>query len=79
VKRVPRGAIAWLVVVVAAFALHTIGGRVLAGEDVVAAVLVGRGATALLAAFVLVSSRLFLYLLAPAWALHVAVRAFLER
>jgi hypothetical protein len=79
VKRVPRRAIAWLIVVAAFAALHTASGQALASRDIVASVLVGRDPMTLLGAAVLLMSRLFLYLLAPGWAIHIAVRTWLER
>jgi hypothetical protein len=78
VKAIPRGAILWLVVVAAAGVVHAIMGRALADEDVVAAVL-RRDPEVVLAVAALLISRLFLYLLAPGWALYLAVRTLIER
>jgi hypothetical protein len=74
-KQVPRSAVVWLVVVTAAGVVHAITGRVLGSRDLVAAVLMGRDPYLLLGALALLLSRLFLYLLAPGWALHIAVRS----
>jgi hypothetical protein len=65
--------------VAAALVVHTVAGHALAGHDVILALLTGqRWMTAALIA-VLVAARLFLYLLAPGWALHVAAKILLER
>lgn len=74
-KRAVRCAIA----VGAALVAHTVAAHLLAGRDVVLAVLAGeRGPTVALIA-VLFAARLFLYLLAPGWVLHVAATVLLER
>lgn len=78
-KRARRSALAWLVFAIVAVALHVLAGRALAGTDIVAEVLVGRGAGSVLLAVALVSSRMYLFLLAPGWALHIAARTWLER
>lgn len=78
-KRARRSAVRWLITVAIAALLHFASGRALAGRDIVASLLVGREPSALLLAAVLLMSRLFLYLLAPGWALHIAVRTWLEK
>lgn len=74
-----RRALPCAVAVVTALAVQALAGRLLAGRDVVLALLGGsQGPTpALIAA--LVGARLFLFLLAPGWALHVAMKALVER
>jgi hypothetical protein len=79
VKRVPRRAIAWAVAVAAALVLSSLCGRLLAERDIVSAVLSAREPQLVLAALALVLCRLFLYLLAPGWALYIALRTLLER
>jgi len=67
------------VAVAAALVVHTLAGHALAGHDVILALLTGarRTTAALIAA--LVAARLFLFLLAPGWALFVAAKILLER
>jgi hypothetical protein len=79
VRRARRSAVSWLIAVAIAALLHFSSGRALADRDIVASLLVGREPSALLLAVVLLLSRLFLYLLAPGWALHIAVRTWLEK
>jgi hypothetical protein len=76
-KLLPRRAVAWLVVMGAAAIAHTVCGRLVAGGDIIADALSGRGGRLLLA-LILVLLRLFLYLLAPGWALYIALRGALE-
>lgn len=78
-KPLPRRAVAWMVCVGIALFLHTICGRFLAGRDIFASLLGARDPGPAFCAALLVPARLFVYLLAPGWALHIAVRALLER
>ncbi len=63
----------------AALLAHHVAGRVLAGRDIVQAVLAGDDLSTGALALVLLAARLFLYLLAPGWALHELVKIGLER
>lgn len=77
-KAIPRRAILWLLAVAAAGVAHAITGRMLAEHDLVAAV-IRVDLRVVLAAAALMISRLFLYLLAPGWALYIATRTLIER
>lgn len=75
----PRRSVAWGVCVGLALVVHTVCGRFLASRDIFASLLGAGDPLPAFAAAVLVGSRLFLYLLAPGWALHIVVRTALER
>lgn len=75
--RWPPGTTAWLFSTVLAALVHAFCGRVAAGHDLVAAVLVHRDVLVILAAAALVIARMFLFFLAPGWALHLVVKAWL--
>lgn len=75
--RWPPGTTTWLVFTLLAALAHAFCGRVAAGHDLVAAVLVHRDVLVILAAAALVIARMFLFFLAPGWALHIAVKAWL--
>lgn len=77
-RHLPRGLVPWALLTVVAVLLDWALGRALFETDVIAAVLRLRPAP-LLAAAILYFLRLYLYFLAPAWALHLAVRTALER
>lgn len=55
--------------------VHWILGRVLASSDVLARVLVGRDVLTVLLVVATLGIRLFLYLVAPGWALFVLARS----
>lgn len=78
-KRLPRRAVAWLATVGAAALLHELCGRYVAGHDLIVTLMSGRDSGVVPAAAGLVAARMFLVFLAPGWALHIAVRALLER
>jgi hypothetical protein len=59
--------------IVAALAVHGLAGRWLAGRDVVLALIAGERGWAVAAIAALLAARLFLFLLAPGWALYVLV------
>ncbi len=74
-----RRALPWAIAVALAGAAHVIAGRFLAGRDVVLAILVGGRVSVALVALALLLARLFLFLLAPGWALYVIVQAAIAR
>ncbi|HEY7372594.1 MAG TPA: hypothetical protein VIF57_10580 [Polyangia bacterium] len=70
-----RRAVRLVVAVVAAGLLHAAAGRELAALDPIAALLGHRDApVAVAAAIGLAVARLFLYVVAPAWAAHLTAR-----
>jgi hypothetical protein len=75
----PPGTWTWLLFAGFAALVHAFCGRIVAGHDILAALLLHRDIPVLLAAAALVIARLFLFLLVPGWALHIAVRAWLLR
>jgi hypothetical protein len=75
----PRRALAWLVLVVLAATLHAVLGRVVGDRDLVAVAVSRRDLWVVVAAAALLLTRVFLYLLAPGWALYLAARTALER
>lgn len=77
-KRALRAAITWLVVVVLVYVIHSVISRYLAGRDIVAALLAERDSTVAMAALMAVLTRLFVFVLAPAWALHIAIITLLR-
>ncbi len=74
-----RRAISCAAAVGAALLVHAVTGRLLVDRDVVLALLLGAWVETAALVAVLLASRLFLYLLAPGWALYVAVTLVLER
>ncbi len=73
----PPGTRTWLVFTILAALVHAFCGRLVAGHDIVAAALVHHDIPLVLAALALVVARLFLFFLAPGWALHIAAKAYL--
>jgi hypothetical protein len=72
----------WALWVAAAFVVHVLAGRELAGEDVIAVVLDvyhHRHDETLLFLAALVAARGFLYFLAPGWALYIVVTGLIQR
>jgi hypothetical protein len=67
------------VVTAIAAVVHAVAGRWLADRDVVLALLVGERGWAVAAIVALVAARLFLFLLAPGWALYVLGTMALSR
>lgn len=78
-RGLPRRAVAWAVCVGVALIVHTACGRFLASRDIFASLLGARDPGPAFCAALLVPARLFLYLLAPGWALYIAVRTVIER
>jgi hypothetical protein len=78
-----RRAIVWAASVAVAGATQVLCARFLAGRDIVAALLGGDLAQVGLAVAALLAARLFLFLLAPGWALYVlatiAVEGYVRR
>jgi hypothetical protein len=74
-----RPLLPWAVTVALAGAAHLLAGSYLAGRDVVLAILVGGRVSVALVVLVLLVSRLFLFLLAPGWALYLLARMALAR
>jgi hypothetical protein len=74
-----RRAVLWAIVVAMAGAAHALGGRFLAGRDVVVALFVESRMEIAVVLAVLLMARLFLFLLAPGWALYVVVALAVER
>ena len=70
-KRLPRGALSCILVIASAALIHLAATRLLATRDLLAAVLTRFDPLGVLAAFALLSTRLFLFLLAPGWVLYV--------
>jgi hypothetical protein len=75
---VKRAFVCGMMVALAAL-VHALAGRYLAGHDVVLALLVGGRVGAALVVLALLLARLFLYVLAPGWALYVGVMLAVER
>lgn len=76
-NKIPRAARVWLVSTLVVLALHIALGRVVGGRDLIAALLVRHDVLLAIEAVLLILARLYLFLLAPGWALHVAVTAYL--
>ena len=74
-----RRAIPWAVTVAIAAVVQAICGHLLAGRDVVLAILVGDRVVTVALIVALLAARLFLFLLAPGWALYLAATLALER
>lgn len=74
-----RPAARWAASVTLALALHALLGRFLARHDVIGAVVTARSPWPVLAALAIVLLQVFLYFLAPAWAIHLLVVAALTR
>jgi hypothetical protein len=74
-----KRAVAWAVTVALAGAAHALCGRFLAGRDVVVALLVESRAEIVLVIAALLLARLFLFLLAPGWALYLIATLAVER
>jgi hypothetical protein len=74
-----RRAVLCAATIVASLVVHTVAGRWLAGRDVVLAVLASERGWAIAAIAALLAARLFLFLLAPGWALYVLITVALAR
>lgn len=75
IRRVRALAIA----VAAAAIVHAIAGRHLGAVDPIARMVEHRDAGVVIAAIWVAVARLFLFFVAPGWALHMALRALLRR
>jgi len=75
--KVPRAFRVWLTFTVVALAVHVGLGRVVGGRDLIAALLVHHDVPLALGAVALILARFALFLLAPGWALHIAVTTYL--
>jgi hypothetical protein len=74
-----RRARMFAIAVASAAIVHAIAGRHLGAVDPIGSLL-GRGdAGVVIAAIGVAGARLFLFFVAPGWALHIAVRALLRR
>ena len=76
--KVPPAVRAWLTFTVVALAVHVALGRLVGGRDLIAGLLVHHDVALGLGAVALVLARFALFLLAPGWALHVAVTTYLS-
>ncbi len=65
-----RRFVPWAVTTALALVVHELAGRLLAGRDPIEAFLAGRYLSTGALVLLLAGARLFLFLLAPAWALH---------
>ena len=74
-----RPGVGWAVVTATAGVVHALGAHVVAGTDVVLAVLIGGRLEIGLVVLALLVARLFLFLLAPGWALYVLVTMGMAR
>src|SRR5262249_10844964 len=74
-RTMKRQAASLTAAVLGAGVLHAVAGRHLAAIDPIAALLEQRDATVVVAAVGLAVARLFLYIVAPAWAAHLGARA----
>ena len=77
-KRLPRGAVAWLVVTAASMLLHAGAGRWLADHDPIAGLLRLEAST-VVAGGVLILTRLVLYFVVPGWLLYLVTDQLVTR
>jgi hypothetical protein len=76
-KRLPRGSVACAVTIVCAAVVHALATRLLVERDLLFAVTTRFDVVTVLAGVAALTTRLFLFLLAPGWVLYVVATHFL--
>jgi hypothetical protein len=77
-KRLPKNAKTWLVCTTLALLIHTISSYIVFRGDLILAIQ-ERAQGPLVAMTFLVAARMFLYFVAPSWAVYLVMRTFVER